>query len=540
MIIIALLAIFSGPPKSHSQSITQDSCSSLIALGVDLLGKKNFSKSLEILTRCRNIAEENGWPQQQFLAINNIGLNYYLMSDFGEALKNYLAAYEIALKNKDEKLETTALNNIAVLYMKNREFAKAHEYFMLACTIAEKNGDQVRLGMYSTNLALVSNQQRILDEGRKYALRAVDLLRDEPGKQRQARAALAENLFLWGEVKKSKAMLQELIMEFQSGEDKQFLVFTLMVLSKIFEQEKYLEEAIRYVAEAQALETDPERKTDIFDRLSTLYFQKGSYVKAMTFKDSVIATKERIYQIKNGQLFETNKIKIEMENYRRQLSESRAKLALERKLLFGIIFSSLVFIAALVWIFRSDSVKNRQKKKIAELELEKERQKSLLREKQVREQETLAQLQQEQLKNELDKKNRELTAKALQASSRIEAIGELVNSLSQLPEVARNEFLTSHIYNLKRQLKNNNYWDSFQKHFEEANRGFIDSLLRKHDDLTQTDIRFITFVYMNLTNEEISLLLNITPQSCRKRRERIARKLGLTGYSKLPAYLSGI
>ncbi|QNK78655.1 hypothetical protein H7F37_06140 [Winogradskyella sp. PAMC22761] len=50
------------------------------------------------------------WYKQQFLALNNIGANYYSMLDYGEALDYYLEAYTIALKHLDENEEMTVLN----------------------------------------------------------------------------------------------------------------------------------------------------------------------------------------------------------------------------------------------------------------------------------------------------------------------------------------------------------------------------------------------------------------------------------------------
>lgn len=538
--VFFLFFFFSFLSITEAQNYSTDSCDKMIALGVKMMQAKDHSKSLELLTRTKNMAEENQWLKQLFLSINNIGLNYYLMSDYGEALNNYLAAYEIAMKSQDDNLETTVVNNIAVLYMQNHEFDKAYEYFTLAYSIAEKTGQEAKMGMYAINMALVSNQLRHFPEAKKYAEQAIKLLQNDPKKLVQAQVALAENLFLQGDNELSKSMLMDLLPELQTAESKEFKMYSLVILSKIYESNHDLAQAIRYATEAQHTDRNPEMKSDIFDQLARLYYETGSYQTALDFKDSVIQTKEQLYQLKNGQLFETNKIKFEMQNYRNQLSESSEKLVLERKIRYGIIFISVIFILFIVWVFRNDLIKNKQKKKIAELELEKERNNNLLREKQMKENETLALLQQEKLKNELEKKNRELTAKALQISSRIETIDEMVNALSKLPEVAKNEFLTRHIYNLKRQLRSNTYWDSFRKHFEEANQGFIDRLLKKHDDLTQNDIRFITFIYMNLSNQEISMLLNITPQSCRKRKERIVRKLGLSGYSRLSSYLSGI
>ena len=105
-----LLLLFG--PFLLAQSTAQ--LDSLLVQGINARSNKEYSKSLELLTKVRTVAEENQWYKQQFLAINNIGVNYYSMLDYGEALDNYLEAYTIALKHLDENEEMIVLNNICI------------------------------------------------------------------------------------------------------------------------------------------------------------------------------------------------------------------------------------------------------------------------------------------------------------------------------------------------------------------------------------------------------------------------------------------
>jgi DNA-binding NarL/FixJ family response regulator len=45
---------------------------------------------------------------------------------------------------------------------------------------------------------------------------------------------------------------------------------------------------------------------------------------------------------------------------------------------------------------------------------------------------------------------------------------------------------------------------------------------------------------MNLNTKEIASLLNITPEGCRKRKERITKKMQLAENTSLFEYLSGL
>ena len=100
----------------------------------------------------------------------------------------------------------------------------------------------------------------------------------------------------------------------------------------------------------------------------------------------------------------------------------------------------------------------------------------LLLEKQFNENQAVSQLQHEKLKNEVELKNRKLSAKALYLSGKNEIIEEILSELTALPQVAKDNALTAHMRSLKNQLKADNEWDNFIAHFEEVNRGFLTAL----------------------------------------------------------------
>ena len=73
---------------THAQTVAD--CDSLIASGIREMQKGEHARSLEMLTRAASVSQERGWHKQHFLALNNIGANYYNMLDYGEALRHYL------------------------------------------------------------------------------------------------------------------------------------------------------------------------------------------------------------------------------------------------------------------------------------------------------------------------------------------------------------------------------------------------------------------------------------------------------------------
>jgi tetratricopeptide (TPR) repeat protein len=538
IITALLLAILCTPVSAHAGNIKQ--CDSLIAKGIDAMWKKDYVKSLELLTHARNIAEQNRWYRQQFLAVNNIGANYYEMLDYGEALNHYLESYNIALKHLDAKHEMVVLNNIAILYSQEGNYEKAGEYFKKAYNIARENKDNIKTGLYAMNLGSMANETGKLAEARKYILESLPYLKADDNLYVLGQISLAQNDLRSGRPVQAREKAEALQ---KSAKDLNFNNIGFQLSLIIIEAN--IKEGAFDLAEAGAKKVliqnnAPDRRKTAFDFLSQIYAKSKRFELALQYKDSVTKSDKELNDIKNGRLFENNRVKFEIQDYKNQIAINEAKLSSERRLFYSIIAFIVVLLTVVILFLRNVSARHKQKKLIAErnqkviaLELEKEKTEH-------REKETAALLEEERLKNEIEARNRKLSAKALYLSGRNQLIEEVLTSLSQVPELAKNPLLAAHIKTLNSHLKTDNEWDSFITHFEEVNHGFITQLKILHPSLTANDMRFISYIYMNLSTKEIATMLNITAEACRKRKERIAAKMNLPENILLYDYLSSL
>lgn len=544
VVFTILLCLFLYVP---TRANTIAHCELLIKTGIDAMWEKNYVKSLELLTEAKSLAEKNHWYKQLFLANNNIGANYYQMLDYGEALKYYLESYNIAIKELDPKYEMVVLNNIAILYSKEKKNEQAKYYFKKAYDIAKENKDNLKIGLYAMNLATVCHETNNLAEGKKYVIESLPYLKKDPGFYAMAEVTLAQNDLLSGNAKQAREKAEYL---YANTKDLQYNNVGVLILLVIIEA--HLNEGNYALSEANAYKLlasnpDLDTKKTVFDLLSKTYSKSKSFEKALQYKDSIIAAEVKLNELKNGRVFENNSVKFEIQDYKNQIAINEEKRSAERQWFFYIITFIIAIVTIIILILRNVLIKHKQKKLIAErnqkvtaLELEKEKTENLLLEKQISEKETTALLEQERLKNEIEARNRKLSAKALYLSGRNQLIEEVITSLSQLPELSKNQSLTGHIKQLKSHLKTDNEWDSFITHFEEVNHGFINQLKQMHPSLTSNDIRFISYIYMNLSSKEIASMLNITAEACRKRKERIVSKMELAEDVSLYDYLSGI
>ena len=117
---------------------------------------------------------------------------------------------------------------------------------------------------------------------------------------------------------------------------------------------------------------------------------------------------------------------------------------------------------------------------------------------------------------------------------------EVIQNIKDQPDLVNKPEIRNYVSKLNRHIKKDSANDDFLLHFEETNHGFLSSLREKHPNLNANDIRYVSYLYMNLSIKEISSLLNITPDACRKRKERIGKKMDLQETAELFSYLSSI
>jgi Tfp pilus assembly protein PilF len=511
LFLIVLVIVISPLQKSREQ------CQEMIETAIDALHKKEHGKSLELLINVQNMASTYKWYEEQFLALNNIGANYYQLSDYGEALENYLAAYSIAIDYLTPQKEMVVLNNVGILSFEEEKYKEAENYFLKAFTIANKYNDSVKIAIYAINLGLVNNKLGDLDKARDYLEMAFPLLRNDNQILLQGKYALAENVFLKGDFEEAINLINSLIPELKIAGLTEHQSEAYLLLSKIYQIKEDLLRAKKYGLEAKYSKGSLETQIKIYEQLSLLEYNSEDFAKSRVYRDSVIILNDSLFAVKSRNQFEGNKVKFDIKRYEKELEDNTQKFNTERKVFYALIGSSVLLLLLSAWAWKMQISKYKQKKIISERDQK---------------------IKMLKLENELESKNRKLSVRALNIASRNELLHEVLHTIKSYKDLASNGELQKMVLQLKSYLKNDAGWNDFLIHFEEANHGLLKTLKDKHPTLNTNDIRFISYLYMNLSIKEIASLFNITPDACRKRKERIGKKLDLKDTSDLYHYLS--
>ncbi len=503
----------------NTQHETRQQCDAYIQSAIKAMHRKEHSKSLELLVKAQKLAQEKGWHSELFLSYNNIGANYYKLSDYGEALENYLAAYDIALKHLDSQQEIVVLNNIGILFYQENKLQEAEKYFLKAYTIASENTDNFKIGLYAVNLGLVLNNAGRLKEANDYLEQALPLLQGHQNILLQGKYALAENFYLRNKNQEAKDYLLKLIPQLHDVEFSEQKVSGLLLLSEIYQNEGDSNRALDYALLSRSPYNSLDAQIRTNEQLSNLNYESRNYKLANIYKDSVIIFKDSLYNIKSNSQFEANRVKFSVRNYEIEIIENAKNFQSERKTLYILFSAIVILLLILIWAWRGNSIKYRQRKIIEERNQK---------------------IKMLEMESELEAKNRSLAVKALNLSSRNEMLQEVIQNIKDQPDLVNKPEIRNYVSKLNRHIKKDSANDDFLLHFEETNHGFLSSLREKHPNLNANDIRYVSYLYMNLSIKEISSLLNITPDACRKRKERIGKKMDLQETAELFSYLSSI
>lgn len=115
---------------------------------------------------------------------------------------------------------------------------------------------------------------------------------------------------------------------------------------------------------------------------------------------------------------------------------------------------------------------------------------------------------------------------------------EYRNKLKEKEKVlASNTSFTSIFKLIENSLSSESDWNDFKDKFQSLDPNFINSLLVKHPNLSKSEIRLLTLIRIGYSQKEIASILNIAPDSVKKARSRVRKKLNLEASKGLNSYL---
>lgn len=510
---------------------TSDKARQLVRQAANAAVHKDYRQSSALLFKARSEAEAAADYDQLFWVYTNLGINQAELLNYADALQHFTKAYQIATKHLDERRVLSIRNNIAGLYMMNHEQNKALAEYTKIYADIKGSTDSVFTGGCALNIATLLTDKHQYAQARPYMEQAELLL----GRYDENRAALVtlrtDYLLGTGNAEGAYRLVADAQTKYPALQHNADILY---LRARTALMRALADEAVAQGRLALAQPgIDLSMKRAIFELLSQAYSMQQCYEQALACKDSVVAVSDALSNLTGQKLYEARQIQFDIWQKQQEIDNYKKRHALEMALLVVVLIAS----GALVWALVVKTKNARQQRKLAHMELEHEQvQREALQQKLANEQ-----AEQEQSRRTIEQRSRELMSKAMQAANRNDSLRELLHTLEtdsgldldKRPELKRT------LAALRHQLDSTVEWKDFTTYFEQTNGQFLQQLKHLHPTLTANELRYLSLVYINLSSKEIALLLNITPEYCKKKKQQVARKMGLTDPRTLYAYLTG-
>jgi len=269
---------------------------------------------------------------------------------------------------------------------------------------------------------------------------------------------------------------------------------------------------------------NPKAKIDLYYNLSEAYRSNQNFEKSLKAKDKLLQIQDsinntqKIVQLNVLQAeFDYKKIKNDLRNKEAelQISEEKARSSRLTYMLLAIAAASLFIISTLIYFRRKETWKTKQ-----ELDATK----------------------QQQLDNEINFKNKQITDFALHISEKndlLTSIKEKIKLIS-LTEKTENKNLSDLILFLNNNLEQNKEKVAIYSIADNTKDAFYHKLSELYPQLSVKEKRVAAFVRLNLTSKQIAIQQNISISSIDNYRYHLRKKMNVPKVISLNDFLKNI
>ncbi|MCF8229794.1 MAG: tetratricopeptide repeat protein [Bacteroidales bacterium] len=455
----------------------------------------DYYSALQCFTKARQTYEKFD-SSQLSKVYNGLGIVYVALGDFKEAISYYKKALAIYKMQKNERSIAGIHLNLAECYIKIKDFEEALVLLKYSENLFKKLNDSIHLSNCYSYFGLMYNAQNQLDSALKYHQLSLDIAQKK-GNLRLTGAAMQNIGLLYekmGEGETAKKYYKQALNMFCETKLKRGQASSLIALSELYRDEGDWETAYNYYIE---------------------YIEKRDSIMNAEMQNKIIAYQWKINEQKRR--LKMNRLAQELTSKKRQTN------------ILILVVTFVLIIAFFISFLMHRSVKLHEMKNTLLFQQIEAKQKS-------------AELEELKYKNEIESKNKELTALSLQLVTQNDVFENLRLKSDKL---FKEKSIDENAYHVIKLLIEDTYeienkWNQFKTLFEKVHVDFFSKLKARCPSLTENEIRLCAYIKINLQAKEIARLLNISPATIFTNRHHIRKKIGLDKGKSLEDYLRQI
>jgi DNA-binding CsgD family transcriptional regulator len=462
-----------------------------------------YGKAFEHLLAANKAFREIGYRNIPEISryLYELAFNYYYFQEYEKVIQllTEAALYPVFSDN----LAIQTYNTMGMAYtsrlhaMHNpKDGEKAERNYLKAREVAARHGDSLWIGISTGNLADLYIQQQQWD------------------------TALA-------------ALQIDYAIGLRFGNARSLPDQTALKLADIYWQRRQMDSCFYFLRQSMELYRRNLADPYFGQNLRNEYFLKGYYdvgrryyravndfPKAYAFSDSLSLLSERIHKRYNSRQMSLAEQKLLIQKHQLEVAAIEKEKKAQRRL-FWTGSGTLAMVALLFFrLYRLGRLRRQQ-----EGEINAEKEKSMHLEKRLVEEELQrARTDLEVFVDNLHEKNALIDAITIQLEHLSRP--QPRDSEPQLLEEARQKLINAI-------LLTNEDWEEFRQRFERVHPGFLRQLKTLFSDLSPAEERLLALSKLDLDTRQMSRVLGIAPESIRKTRYRLRKRLGIDGASSL-------
>lgn len=487
--------------------------------------EKNFDVALNKLNFVIEEAKAIEDIKNQIIGNINLGNLYLYYNSEEEGLNFLFQSLDLAQEHNYEELLNSIFNNIGIVYSTNGKYELAEEYFNKALTINKKRNESDKIAINLINLGNIKDETRDFKKATEYYTQALEIFTEI--KDTINISAVLNNIgniyYNEDNFNEARTFYKEAITLIENQSVHIYLPFFKLNYGKTLYQFEEYHAALNNIQNALdsfLIYKNTDKIIECYNWLAKVQEGSENREKAIMYYNECLAWKDTLLNEKNQQWVSEMQMKYEFGKKEKQIEWLHFKASQEKRIWIGSILALLLISGLLIYSFKIKNTNLGQKNII----LQKEQELARL-------EVSKNQLEQEKLRQEIEIKNRELASKALHLVNK----NEMLNSITDILDKVNLEQETQNanlVRNAKRTIIRNinldEQWEDFKIHFEEVHANFFRQLLEDYPTLSQTDLRFCAYLLINLDSKEIAQVSNISPDSVRKRKQRLKEKLNIS------------
>ena len=487
-----------------------------------------FGKALEISTTEKDTVDKAN--SLLFMGICSYSVSYseglhYCLKAMDEFKKLESSSPEVALVGRSKCLQL-----ISTIYSRQGKYREAIKLSREAMNgFLDKPDSNGYLGLIYSTLGNAYMQLGIQDSVMFYHAKALDEhLHNRnfvylPGAYIKMADLLLEN----GNAVLSKSYYERAKLISDSTGNRQALVISLLGLSSwTLKVEKDFVKTEELIQQANAVTsglTDKSFKKKVLTYYVNFYKTKGDFKNALLYNEQLALLSDSLSVWEKDRIVKQLEVQFEVSEKDRQLKLVQKENDITR-LTNILLWGAIAFIVVIGAIFILFLKRINRRDKIL-LQTREELMKALEEQKVLKE---------KQLQNELEFKESQLSALALQMMQKSELLNEVKEVLGKDKSISE----SNEVHKLINKGQNQDGdWEDFNTRFESINKNFYSRLKTAYPEISPNDLRICALIKLNLSIKEMAGILNISPDSVKTARYRLRKKLQLNTEDNLTEFI---